>query len=580
VTKTIKGMGIIAAMLSAAALFVACGGSAPGPAPAVPTGPGTSPLVALEMTTSAASVQTKAGETTTVTVTAIDANRNALDKIPITLSADSGIIAASSTSTDSSGRVTATFELGADRGNRDVTIRAASGAISSTATLKVQGTTLALSASPPTATSAATPVELTATVVDASNVPLNNVVVSFATTGGTLSSAVATTDSTGVAKVTLSGIVADATVTATGANASGQTSVKAGSTVLPPPGPTGILIRDISVQVNPSVVAPNGPGSQANFSQLDVRVLGDLDAAVGIPVTNAPVRFRIASSPPFGTLSVDTTMAPVLSNSAGLVSARFIPGEATTGTDQVVICASVDGVATLPGGGAPCNANEKSARLTISQQPLFVRISTNNEIKKVNDNLDYEKAFSIYVTDAAGRGVPGVNVSVRLLPFPDRPLGDPNASDVPPSPNFLRAYRKGYMVYAAGRWVPSPDGVNPGAVVQCNNEDKNFNGILDTGDLDRNNDGKLYPGQSAAFTLTENGVTDSAGFVNLNIRHGQRFYFWATYQIEARAATAGTERLTTMDYTLSAAEADVTAPAGPGFAVSPFGTVQDCQSPN
>jgi hypothetical protein len=33
VTKTIKGMGIIAAMLSAAALFVACGGSAPGGAP-------------------------------------------------------------------------------------------------------------------------------------------------------------------------------------------------------------------------------------------------------------------------------------------------------------------------------------------------------------------------------------------------------------------------------------------------------------------------------------------------------------------------------------------------------------------
>jgi hypothetical protein len=120
---------------------------------------------------------------------------------------------------------------------------------------------------------------------------------------------------------------------------------------------------------------------------------------------------------PFGRLSVDTSAAPVLSNSAGLVSARFIPGEATTGTDQVVICASVDGVAALPGGGAPCNANEKSAKLTISQQPLFVRISTNNEIAKVNNNLDYEKLFSIYVTDAAGRGVPGVNcVSAAAAP--------------------------------------------------------------------------------------------------------------------------------------------------------------------
>ncbi len=80
------------------------------------------------------------------------------------------------------------------------------------------------------------------------------------------------------------------------------------------------------------------------------------------------------------------------------------------GTDQIVICASVDGVATLPNGGvAPCNANEKAAKLTISQQPLFVRISTNNEIAKVNNNLDYEKLFSIYVTNAAGQGVAGAH---------------------------------------------------------------------------------------------------------------------------------------------------------------------------
>jgi hypothetical protein len=548
-------MGIIAALASAAALFVACGGSAPGPAPADPTGPGggVSPLSALELTTSAASIQAKAGETATVTVTAIDANRNALAEIPITLSADSGIVVASAAQTDASGKITATFEPGSDRGNRDVTIRASSGTVSSTTTLQVQGTTLSLSASPPTAVNATTPVELTATVVDAANVPLGNVVVSFTTNGGTLSSAVATTDTTGVAKVTLTGVAADVTVTATGANASGQTSVKAGSTALPPVEPQGVIIRDISVQVNPSVVAPNGPGSQANFSQLDVRVLGDIGAALGIPVGNAPVRFRIASSPPFGTLSVDTTTAPVLSNSAGLASARFIPGQATTGTDQVVICASVDNVPVLPGGGgAPCNANEKSAKLTISQQPLFVKISTNNEIQKVDNNLNYEKLFSIYVTNAAGQGVAGASVSVRLLPL---------------------KYYKGFMNYIAGNWTP----VAP--IYECENEDKNFNGILDTGDVDLNNDQKLYPGQSAAFTLDNSGVTDSSGFVILRVKHGQSFYFWAEYQIEARTSTAGTERLTTMDYRLSAATADVTSQSGPGFAVSPFG-VNDCTQPN
>jgi hypothetical protein len=370
----------------------------------------------LEMTTSSPTVLAKSGETATITINAIDANRNALPDIPISLSADSGVLTGTGTKTDAQGKMTVTFGLGADRGNRDVTITATSGAITGTALIKVVGTTVSLTASPPTALDAATPVEITATVVDAANVPLPGVTANFSTTGGTLSSAVAATDATGVAKVNLTGVSADLTVSATAANASGSAQVKAGSSVLPPPSPAGVLINDITVQVNPSVVGPNAPGSEANYSQLDIRVLGNLGTAVGIPVENAPVRFRIQSTPAFGRLSVDTSAAPVLSNSAGLVSARFIPGEATTGTDQVVICASVDGVAALPGGGAPCNANEKSAKLTISEQPLFVRISTNNEIAKVNNNLDYEKLFSIYVTDAAGRGVPGVTVSVSCYP--------------------------------------------------------------------------------------------------------------------------------------------------------------------
>ena len=77
----------------------------------------------------------------------------------------------------------------------------------------------------------------------------------------------------------------------------------------------------------------------------------------------------------------------------------------------------------------------------------------------------------------------------------------------------------------------------------------NFNGVLDSGDNNQNMDGMLWPGQSAAFTLDNNGVTDSSGFVVLRVRHGQRFAFWAEYQIEARAATAGSDAPTTYNYT-------------------------------
>jgi hypothetical protein len=540
---------------AASVTMLACGGDlAPGPDPTTPT-TGTTTLAALEVTVATPTLEAKANQSTQVTITAVDANRRALADIPVQLSATSGIINSTSTTTDSAGRMTATFGLGSDRGNRDVTIRAASGTVSGQAGVSVTGTTITLTASPPTATTATTPVEISASVLDAAKVPLGGVVVSFATTGGTLSSAVATTDTAGIAKVTLTGVTAASSVTGTGANATAKADITAGSTALPDPAPAGIVIKDLTVQANPSVVGPNSGTSETNFSALDVRVTGDLGTALGIPVANARVRFRIASSPAFGRLSVDTTTAPVLSNTGGLVSARFIAGAATTGTDQIVVCASVDNVATLPGGGvAPCNVNEKAARLTISQQPLFVRISENNLIAKVNNDLDYEKLFSIYVTNAAGQGVAGERVSIRLLPL---------------------YYYKGYMNFVMGSgWsyaVPQ---------VQCANEDTNFNGVLDTGDNNQNNDALLWPGQSAAFTLDNNGVTDSSGFVVLRVRHGQRFGLWAQYQIEARSAVAGSEPPTTFSYKLSVAKADIDNASSPGFAVSPFGVAAVCTDPN
>jgi len=545
--------------VAAAATMMACGGDpAPGPDPVTPGG--TTALAVLEVTVAQPQLSAKADQTTQVTITAVDANRRALAEIPVSLSATSGIIGGASTLTDSSGRMTATFSLGADRGNRDVIIRAASGNVVGTAAVSVTGTTLTLSASTSTAQTATTPIEITATVADSAKVPLSGAGVSFATTGGTLSSAAATTDAAGLAKVTLTGVTSTTRVTATAANASTSIDITAGNAAAPTPEPAGVVIRDLTVQATPSVIAPNANGSEANFAELNVLVTGDLGTALGIPVGYAPVRMRIAGTPTFGSLSVDTSVNPVLSNTSGRVSARFIAGGATTGTDQVVVCASVDGVATLPPAAnqAPCSANERVVRLTVSQQPINIRLSTNNLIEKTNNDLDYIKHFSIYVTDAVGKGVPGIPVSIRLKPI---------------------SYRKGSMVYseAASQWVF----VAPGPTT-CPNEDLNFNGILDSGDNDANMDGRLFPGQSAAFSFPNTtGQTDSSGFVNLDIRFGQAYALWATYEIEARAATAGSEQQTTYPYTLTAASDDLgNKDATPGFVRSPFGTDLSCTSPN
>jgi hypothetical protein len=257
-------------------------------------------------------------------------------------------------------------------------------------------------------------------------------------------------------------------------------------------------------------------------------------------------------------LEIDTSANPVLSNDIGLASNRFIPGSATTGTDAIVICASVVGLATpaTPGldfPGNPCSADEKPVRLTVAQQALFVKISTDNQIEKTDGGLTYTKKFTVNVTDAAGRGVPGVAVTPRLLPL---------------------GYSKGYYTLGEEQWSKAAD-------LFCTNEDTNFNGILDTQDNNENGDAFVWPGQAAAISVANNGVTDGTGFVILSLKYGQRFGTWAIYQIEARAAVGGTEGVAQFDYGLDVATPDVkNKEATPGFQTSPYGTGVVCSDPN
>jgi hypothetical protein len=309
------------------------------------------------------------------------------------------------------------------------------------------------------------------------------------------------------------------------------------------------------------VTGPNSPGSSGNFSTIEVRVTGLINNTNNVLVVNAPVKFRIApnpASPLFGQLEIDTAVNPVLSNTIGIATNRFIPFAATSGTDAIVVCASVVGLTTpaTPGlvfPGNPCDANEKPVRLTIAQQPLFVKISTDNQIEKTDNGLTYTKKFTVNVTDAAGRGVPGVAITPRLKPL---------------------SYGKGFYVFTGDAWAKAAEQI-------CANEDTNFNGILDSQDNNENGDAFVWPGQAAAVSVTNNGVTDGTGFVVLSLKYGQRFGTWATYQIEARAAVGGTEGVALFDFTLSVATDDIkNKEATPGFQTSPYGTAGVCSDPN
>jgi hypothetical protein len=504
----------------------------------------------------------RADESVTVTVTALDGSRRGVPGANVQLSADSGVLAASGTSTDGSGRLTATFTLGQDRSNRTVTINASSGGSSGSATIQVTGTSVTLSSNTSVVSGAGSTAKLTARLLDAASQPISGAVVTFSTTQGSLSSTTTVTDAGGVAVADITGISTSATITARAGNTASALSILASGTTSVTPEPSGIVIQDFIIQANPAVTGPNQPGNTGNFSVLEVRVFGTLGATPNLPVKNAPVRFRIASTPALGALEVDTSTNPALSNEAGLAGNRFIPGSAPSGTDFVVICASVTGLAApaTPGvnfPGNPCGATEKAVRLTIAQQALFVKISVDNTLVVTDSGLTRTNRFVVSVTDAAGRGVPGVLITPRLLPL---------------------SYYKGFYTFDPAEdvaaWVPV-------SYLQCANEDTNFNGTLDATDANLNGDAFVWPGQIAAISMDGTGVTDATGFVIGRAKYGARYGTWADYQLEARASVSGTEGLATEYFPLGVLVSEVkNKDLFPTWGISPFGTAASCASPN
>lgn len=544
-------------LAAAVGALASCGGNAPG---SDPTGAGA--VASVEVSTSKSAMAARADESVTITVTAVDGSRRGVSGAKVQLAADSGVISSGTTTTDSSGKLTATFTLGQDRSNRTVNITASTSGSSGSATIQVTGTTVTLSSNTSVVSNASATAKLTARLLDAASQPISGAVVQLSTTQGSLSSTTATTDAGGVATADITGISSAATITARAGNTSSSVSILASGTTTVSPEPAGIVIQDFIIQANPAVTGPNQGGNTGNFSVLEVRVFGTLGATPNLPVKNAPVRFRIASTPALGSLEVDTSTNPALTNEVGLAGNRFIPGAATSGTDFIVICASVSGLAApaTPGvnfPGNPCTAGEKAVRLTIAQQALFVKISVDNTLAATDGGLTRTNRFIVGVTDAAGRGVPGVQITPRLLPL---------------------FYYKGFYVFdpteGVASWVPA-------TYVQCANEDTNFNGTLDATDNNLNGDAFVWPGQIAALSMDNGGITDSTGFVIGRAKFGARYGSWADYQLEARASVSGTEGLATELFSLGVLVSEAkNKDVAPTWVTSPFGTGGSCASPN
>lgn len=542
----------------------------------------------LSLALSANSVSNGGSSTVVATITAVDANRNALSGIPVTVSVDNGAVASvSSSSTNSAGVVTATVGIGADRSNRQITVTASSGNLTRTASFVVVGASLTASFSP-TVSVGTTGNQVEYRLVDFNSAAMSGQSITVTRNGA--NPVIGTTDINGKFVYSYdapqtAGVVNLSATAAGDTRTSSISVVSSGSTV---PNAT-ITPQSASLTPTPSVVSVNSVGSTTNQVELRALFLG----ANNQPVPNVRAVFRLdAANNNDGTVSAPSGSSFYYSDATGVARGTFTPGQRSSPTNGVTVYACWDIKDFDTVNACP---NKVTTTLTIASEALSVNIRTNNLIKTGSAGLTYIKEFVVMVVDAAGQA----KADVLITPSVD-----------------LTAYYKGFYFWNGLVWEQSVvlantenyawDGTNQrwnklGTTTQpqCPNEDANRNGVREAAAYvegaippalaarqeDMNWNGEIDPRKSdVAVKMVGTPRTDANGLAVVQIEYGQNLASWVDFVITVTASgISGTEArarysgllygVGNLPYPGSAITQQTVSPA---FRISPYGLSTLC----
>ena len=544
-------------------LLAACGGG--GGSAGTTNASSTVSVSDLILTVSAATLANTGTASVLVTATALDASRNTLASVPVTLSADGGAVLSAVTgkTTDASGTVSATLGIGGNQANRVLTVTAVSAGITKIATVQVTGAKItATSSAPVVAPSGAGSVRYK--VVDGAGNPMVNQVVDVVATGFTPPQANGTTDASGVFVFNFtapSAVGNNYTVTT---NVAGNSDVQ---TIIVQPGtlvPTVTArILAASVSANPSVVAVNLTGSTSSQSEIRALFLGSNNQ----PIQNVRARFDLSGDANSIGGTFSTGNGILYSDSNGVVTTAYSPGTRSSPTDGVTVRVCYGISDSDPNLNPLTCAISQKVTLTVVAEPLGVTIGTDEKIiVDRNDGLVYVKKFVVSVSDAAGVAKADVNLVASV---------------------DLTNYRKGqYRVLTTTSggtaWFKaSPTGVFGDSAV-CLNEDTNRNGVLENGE-DTNNDGVLWPRKPDVTIRLLSPKTAADGTAQLEITYAKDHGSWVDALITVSASgVSGSEGRAT--YFVSPVPVDAPSLAktdsSPAFQFSPYGVSNSCSNPN
>lgn len=493
------------------------------------------------------------GDTSELTVRAVDSKGNAIPFVPVNLTSVMG----NKLSTGSVEKSSVTVTTNKDGYGKVTLISPASPGVDTIlaegqgaqASLNINITSAKFSFTVPTenATIAAgASTQLVVTWNDASGHPVANQTVNFLTTAGYFdnvigkSATAALTNSFGQAVVTYSAAVfsspADITATAGSETANLRLMIAA----LDP--------NQLVLQAFPTVIGPS-IGSSTPTSIITATVRN----AAGQLISGETVLFTLVSGPGGGeTLS----SGYAVTDAAGKASVNFISGNAVSAQNGVSIRATLQSVPSV----------YFDTSLTIAQTATSIVLGSTNKIEKVTvsgQEVAYAYPFSALVVDSNGNPVAGATVNLGIYPL-----------------YFYTGYRN-----------------NDDAVYthKFRNEDVNRNGFLDTGEDGARGwtdptalftsptnlvwysghegtvadvssglpNGRLDPGGAVAIPASV--TTDENGLAAFQVTYAKSFGNWIDVEITASTSVNGSNSSSMLETNLPVAANDQP------YSSSPFG---------
>lgn len=514
--------------------LVACGGGGGNPGSSG-SGTGPAPTVASVIyKLDKIAISNSGGDEALLTVTALDATNNPVEKANLMVSVNSGVYTPVTTVSDATGQASGKVSIGDNKANRDITATIKMGDKSTVAVIPVTGSQISLSLVP-AAPSPGTPAKLSIKVTDVNGAGIAQASVKLSGSLGFNQNV--KTDSTGNAVSELPrvpAVLGTYTVDAVGSGVVSSQDVQ----VLNPGGigiPDAVgTISSASLAINPNTIEPNEAGSSTHSASLRAVFQNASNQAI----QNVRARFEILPPALGSGESVSTGAGTVYSNSTGQATSQYIAGTRSSPTDGVKIrvCYGMNDAEIL-NGACPLYA---TATMTVAKQPLSITLGDNNKLERGNSELTYIKKFDIAVADAAGNAVANAQLSASV---------------------DLRTYEKG--PYAGLRTL-------------CTNEDTNRNGFLDTGE-DRDGDGVLTPRKADVIvSFVGDKVTGTNGRATIQVEYPMNVATWLTYAVKVTTSVAGSEGTVEKIYRTSFIDGDET---NGSFLTPPYG-VNDCKKPD